>query len=92
MANAKSGKVWIIDASGALDETLEIESIKLMGGSDAATFSIKKGGSGGVVQHEMEAASTVNVHETDLGIRIGKASSPYVTITGTLAKAYIYTK
>jgi hypothetical protein len=92
MANAFRGKTLFIDTSGAIDATLEIEAVKLMGGSDAATISIKKGGSSGAVMHEMEAATDTNVFEGALDLRVNKGASPYVTISGTSAKAYIYLK
>lgn len=91
MANARAQNVLILDTTGQINGDLQICSIKLMSGSDAATLTVKADSTGGTVVWEMEAgAANTNVFEQDLELRL--PGGAYFTFTGTSPKAYVVLK
>jgi hypothetical protein len=57
----------------------EIKGVSLTGGSDAATATIKEGGSSGTVVLTLKAAANTTVVDP----RIMNIRDPYLTLTGT---------
>jgi hypothetical protein len=91
MSNVRSENVYIIDTSGALSDTVTIRSIKFVAGTGAASCSVKSGGSSGTVV--WTAATTADAQETynaEVWIHLPAGDSPYISVSGTGAKAYLY--
>lgn len=91
MANARSNNVLIIDTAAQFDETLDIESIKVVNGNAGSqTSTIKTGGSSGQVVYTSAVGATSEKWE-EVCIRLKKSDAAYVT-PGTDCTVYIYLK
>lgn len=88
MANVYKENVWVVDTDGAFPFDLaQVCKVKIIGGSDATSLSLKVGGvSGTVVYQTAVAASTEKLEEVFIRSKDGL----YADIGGTGAKAYIY--
>lgn len=88
MSNARAQNVWVIDTTGQISGSYCIDNIKLIGGSGAATLTIKADDTNGAVVYQARAAISTDNYDHDIELELKNGF--YVTISGTGAKAYLY--
>lgn len=88
MSNVRAQNVLVIDTSAGFTYAACIKNIKLVGGSDASTVTIKADDTNGTIVYSARAATNTDNYDHDLDIECKNGF--YVTLTGTSSKAYLY--